>query len=68
MMEEMTQRRAYSVYGQWGGLVSILLLIGVGLFTFFSSEILFAMLGFGEAFLLFFLEIPFLMKVTRISV
>ncbi|KAL3898015.1 MAG: hypothetical protein SGCHY_003024 [Lobulomycetales sp.] len=61
------QSKNFTVWGQWVGLLSILLLLAVGIFTLISDKFLFAIAGFAEAGLLLFLEIPILMRCCPVS-
>ncbi|SAM02695.1 hypothetical protein [Absidia glauca] len=55
-----------SLYGQWLGIVSIILLIALGIVGF-TSHIVFSIVGWVIAFLLVLVEIPLCLKVSRLA-
>ncbi|ORX58167.1 putative clathrin-coated vesicle protein [Hesseltinella vesiculosa] len=65
LMDELRSRN-FSLYGQWGGIVSIILLIVLGAISV-AGNIPFAIIGWIFAFILFFVEVPLCMKVCPTS-
>ncbi|KAI9342989.1 hypothetical protein BD770DRAFT_422005 [Pilaira anomala] len=58
--------RNFSLYGQWFGIISIILLIALGIVDFLSHWI-FSIVGWVIAFLLVLVEIPLCLKVCPTS-
>ncbi|GAA5796788.1 hypothetical protein EDC94DRAFT_618093 [Helicostylum pulchrum] len=58
--------RNFSLYAQWLGVISIVLLIALGVISVGSNPI-FAILGWVIAFILFFVEIPLCVKFCPTS-
>ncbi|CAO3651020.1 unnamed protein product [Cunninghamella blakesleeana] len=58
--------RNFSLYAQWGGVVSIILLIVIGVFTLVDN-IPFSIIGWAIAFVLFFVEVPLCTKFCPTS-
>ncbi|OZJ01581.1 hypothetical protein BZG36_05400 [Bifiguratus adelaidae] len=56
----------FSLYGQWAGVISIVLLIVMGVLTI-THNIIFSIVGWVLAFILVFVEVPFLMKCCPTS-
>ncbi|KAI9475881.1 MAG: hypothetical protein EXX96DRAFT_574998 [Benjaminiella poitrasii] len=58
--------RNFSLYAQWLGVVSIILLIALGVVCL-TSNVIFAIVGWVIAFILFFVEVPFCTKICPTS-
>ncbi|KAI7864696.1 hypothetical protein BDF14DRAFT_1832764 [Spinellus fusiger] len=58
--------RNFSLYAQWWGLTSIILLIALGILSL-ASNIAFAIVGWIIAFVLFFVEVPLCIKFCPTS-
>ncbi|KAI7901089.1 uncharacterized protein BX663DRAFT_531919 [Cokeromyces recurvatus] len=58
--------RNFSFYAQWLGIISIILLIILGVFSL-TSNLPFAIIGWIIAFILFFVEVPFCTKICPTS-
>ncbi|CAO3580747.1 unnamed protein product [Absidia cylindrospora] len=56
----------FSLYGQWLGIISIILLIALGIVGF-MSHIVFSIVGWVIAFLLVLIEIPLCFKICPTS-
>ncbi|KAI8342406.1 hypothetical protein BC941DRAFT_368091 [Chlamydoabsidia padenii] len=65
VMEELKSRN-FSLYAQWGGVVSIILLIILGAISFLGN-IPFAIIGWIFAFVLVFVEVPLCIKFCPTS-
>ncbi|ORZ09537.1 hypothetical protein BCR42DRAFT_423601 [Absidia repens] len=65
LMEELRSRN-FSLYAQWGGIISIILLIVLGAVGFLGN-IPFAILGWIFAFVLVFVEVPLCIKFCPTS-
>ncbi|KAI8064684.1 hypothetical protein BC940DRAFT_305090 [Gongronella butleri] len=65
LMDELRSRN-FSLYAQWGGILSIILLVALGAISI-TSNIPFAIIGWIFAFILFFVEVPLCMKVCPTS-
>ncbi|KAK9452480.1 hypothetical protein V1511DRAFT_507643 [Dipodascopsis uninucleata] len=62
--------RNFSIYGQWTGILSIIVCIAVGIATIFSFNlglIIFSGVCIGQGLVLVFVEIPFLLRICPIS-
>ncbi|CEG76745.1 hypothetical protein RMATCC62417_11602 [Rhizopus microsporus] len=58
--------RNFSLYGQWLGIVSIILLIVLGIVGFLG-HVIFSIVGFVIAFILVFVEVPLCLKFCPTS-
>ncbi|CAO3608016.1 unnamed protein product [Mucor hiemalis] len=63
---EEFRTRNFSLYAQWLGIVSIILLVVLGVFTLTSNPI-FSIIGWVIAFILFFVEVPLCTKFCPTS-
>ncbi|ODQ78575.1 hypothetical protein BABINDRAFT_39276 [Babjeviella inositovora NRRL Y-12698] len=61
--------RNYSVYGQWTGIISIFVCIGLGIANLFhvSVVIVFGIICIVQGLILVFVEIPFMLKCCPMS-
>ncbi|KAK9477047.1 hypothetical protein V1514DRAFT_335004 [Lipomyces japonicus] len=62
--------RNFSIYGQWTGIISIVICVAVGIATIFSFNlglIIFSGVCIAEGLVLVFVEIPFLLRICPIS-
>jgi len=61
--------RNFSIYGQWTGIIAILLCIAVGISNLFHASVLivFSIICLVSGFLLIFIEIPFLLRICPTS-
>ncbi|CAG8630918.1 10779_t:CDS:2, partial [Paraglomus occultum] len=68
IVEEFRSRN-FSIYAQWAGLLSILLLVlfGILAFTTFSVATVFAVIAWVIAFILVFVEVPIFLKICPTS-
>ncbi|KAI8138790.1 hypothetical protein BJV82DRAFT_629807 [Fennellomyces sp. T-0311] len=58
--------RNFSLYAQWLGIISIILLVVLGVFSL-SSNVIFAIIGWVFAFILVFVEVPLCTKFCPTS-
>ncbi|KAI8328302.1 hypothetical protein EDC96DRAFT_530697 [Choanephora cucurbitarum] len=56
----------FALYGQWLGIISIILLIALGIVGFLS-HVVFSIVGWVIAFILVFVEVPLCLKVCPTS-
>ncbi|RKO97847.1 hypothetical protein CXG81DRAFT_15580 [Caulochytrium protostelioides] len=63
-MEEIASGK-FSIYGQWFGILSIIMLIIFGITNMISSRIIFCILGWVMAGIMLFYELPFLTFCCR---
>ncbi|KAK7202403.1 Golgi apparatus membrane protein TVP18 [Myxozyma melibiosi] len=69
VMEELRTRN-FSLYGQWIGILSILICLAVGIatiFTFNVGLIIFSAVCIATGLTIIFVEVPFLLRVCPIS-
>ncbi|PYH41377.1 Tvp18 family protein [Aspergillus saccharolyticus JOP 1030-1] len=69
LAEEFRQRN-FSIYGQWTGVLCIILCLALGIaniFTFNAVIIIFSVLCLVSAFILIFTEVPFLLRICPTS-
>ncbi|KAF3903165.1 hypothetical protein ABW21_db0208560 [Orbilia brochopaga] len=68
IMEELKQRN-FSIYGQWIGILSILLCVALGIANIFHFDIiiLWSVICLVTGFFLVFLEIPLLLRICPTS-
>ncbi|KAI8364915.1 hypothetical protein BD560DRAFT_402440 [Blakeslea trispora] len=65
LLEELKSRN-FSLYAQWLGVISIILLVALGVVAL-TSNIVFAIVGWVIAFILFFIEVPLCTKFCPTS-
>ncbi|KAK9471570.1 uncharacterized protein V1510DRAFT_419663 [Dipodascopsis tothii] len=69
-LTEELKTRNFSLYGQWTGILCIILCIATGIgtiFTFSLGLIIFSAVAIGEGLTLIFVEVPFLLRICPIS-
>ncbi|KAF2453384.1 putative Golgi apparatus membrane protein tvp18 [Lineolata rhizophorae] len=59
--------RNFSIYGQWIGVLCIVLCIAIGIANIFSSHIIFGIICLISGVLLIFVEIPLLLRICPTS-
>jgi hypothetical protein len=61
--------RNFSIYGQWSGVICILLCFALGIANFFnlSLVIIFSAICLASSFVIIFIEIPLLMRICPTS-
>lgn len=61
--------RNFSIYGQWTGILSILICLAVGISNFFHADIIliWAIICVITGFLIIFLEVPLLLRICPTS-
>ncbi|KAI5467741.1 hypothetical protein BGZ63DRAFT_345184 [Mariannaea sp. PMI_226] len=69
LMEEF-QTRNFSIYGQWLGILSMIICLATGIstiFTFVPLRIIFCVLAIVSAFVILFIEVPLLLRICPTS-
>ncbi|KAL2008023.1 hypothetical protein VTN00DRAFT_8005 [Thermoascus crustaceus] len=69
-LAEEFRSRNFSIYGQWTGVVCIILCFALGIaniFSFNALRIVFSIICLVSAFILIFIEIPFLLRICPTS-
>ncbi|KAF7560572.1 hypothetical protein G7046_g3562 [Stylonectria norvegica] len=69
-LKEEFQQRNFSIYGQWFGLLSMIVCFAVGIaniFTFKPLIIVFCALALASAFIILFVEVPLLLRICPTS-
>ncbi|KAJ5155597.1 hypothetical protein N7492_008400 [Penicillium capsulatum] len=69
-LAEEFRSRNFSIYGQWTGVLCIFLCLALGIaniFTVHVVRIVFAVLCIVSAFLILFIEVPFLLRICPTS-
>ncbi|RAL15541.1 Tvp18 family protein [Aspergillus homomorphus CBS 101889] len=69
-LAEEFKTRNFSIYGQWTGVICIILCLALGIaniFTFNAVIIIFSVLCLVSAFILIFTEVPFLLRICPTS-
>ncbi|KAJ5239479.1 Golgi apparatus membrane protein tvp18 [Penicillium chermesinum] len=67
---EEFRSRNFSIYGQWTGVVAIILCFALGIaniFSFNAIEIIFSALCLLSSFLILFIEVPWLLRICPTS-
>ncbi|KAI9929111.1 hypothetical protein ASPWEDRAFT_169052 [Aspergillus wentii DTO 134E9] len=67
---EEFRSRNFSIYGQWTGVVCIVLCFALGIaniFSFNAVRIIFSVLCLVSSFILIFIEVPFLLRICPTS-
>ncbi|KAI1065762.1 uncharacterized protein FIESC28_03160 [Fusarium coffeatum] len=72
-LKEEFQTRNFSIYGQWLGILSMIICLAVGIaniFTFhitFVVRIIFCAFAIASAFIILFIEVPLLLRICPTS-
>ncbi|KAL1999129.1 hypothetical protein VTN02DRAFT_5010 [Thermoascus thermophilus] len=69
-LAEEFRSRNFSIYGQWTGVVCIILCFALGIaniFSFNALRIVFSIICLVSAFVLIFIEVPFLLRICPTS-
>ncbi|KAK0385272.1 hypothetical protein NLU13_7748 [Sarocladium strictum] len=69
-LKEEFQTRNFSIYGQWLGILSMILCLATGISAIFSFRVLLIILGVVAivfAFLILFIEVPLLLRICPTS-
>ncbi|EQK99351.1 hypothetical protein G6O67_008251 [Ophiocordyceps sinensis] len=69
-LKEEFQTRNFSIYGQWLGILSMILCLATGISTIFLFNIVlivFCVLAIISAFLILFIEVPLLLRICPTS-
>ncbi|KAM0426764.1 hypothetical protein ACHAPT_008080 [Fusarium lateritium] len=71
-LKEEFQTRNFSIYGQWLGILSMIVCLAVGIANIFSSlahpiRIIFCALAIASAFIILFIEVPLLLRICPTS-
>ncbi|CAL5872545.1 uncharacterized protein PFLUO_LOCUS6809 [Penicillium psychrofluorescens] len=68
-LAEEFRSRNFSIYGQWTGVLSMILCFAVGISNFFAAplRIIFGALCFASSFVILFIEVPFLLRICPTS-
>ncbi|KAI1908159.1 Golgi apparatus membrane protein tvp18 [Ophidiomyces ophidiicola] len=64
---EELKSRNFSIYGQWTGVLCIILCFAIGLSNVFSSFIVFGIISLVYSPILLFIEVPFLLRICPTS-
>ncbi|CCE27335.1 Golgi apparatus membrane protein tvp18 [Claviceps purpurea] len=69
-LKEEFQTRNFSIYGQWFGILSMIICLATGIssiFTFLPLIIVFAAIAIASSFLIIFIEVPLLLRICPTS-
>ncbi|PHH90395.1 hypothetical protein CDD83_3809 [Cordyceps sp. RAO-2017] len=69
-LKEEFQTRNFSIYGQWLGILSMIICLATGIstiFTFTIGLIIFCALAIASSFLILFIEVPLLLRICPTS-
>lgn len=69
-LKEEFQTRNFSIYGQWLGVLSMILCLATGISSIFSLKpvrIIFCALAIASAFVILFIEVPLLLRICPTS-
>ncbi|KAG6005088.1 Golgi apparatus membrane protein tvp18 [Claviceps maximensis] len=69
-LKEEFQTRNFSIYGQWFGILSMIICLATGIssiFTFLPLIIVFAAIAIASSFLILFIEVPLLLRICPTS-
>ncbi|KAG5941801.1 Golgi apparatus membrane protein tvp18 [Claviceps sorghi] len=69
-LKEEFQTRNFSIYGQWFGILSMIICLATGIssiFTFMPLIIVFAAIAIASSFLILFIELPLLLRICPTS-
>ncbi|KAJ2971772.1 hypothetical protein NQ176_g7532 [Zarea fungicola] len=69
-LKEEFQTRNFSIYGQWLGILSMILCLALGIaniFTIHPLKIIFCAFALASALFIIFIEVPFLLRICPTS-
>ncbi|KAH7151863.1 hypothetical protein B0J13DRAFT_619474 [Dactylonectria estremocensis] len=69
-LKEEFQTRNFSIYGQWLGILSMIICLATGIssiFSFNAVRIVFCALAIASAFIILFVEVPLLLRICPTS-
>ncbi|KAK9440756.1 Golgi apparatus membrane protein TVP18 [Metarhizium brunneum] len=69
-LKEEFQTRNFSIYGQWLGILSMIICLATGISTIFTFKvvlIIFAAIAIASSFLILFIEVPLLLRICPTS-
>lgn len=69
-LKEEFATRNFSIYGQWLGILAMIICLAVGIaniFTFHAGIIIFCAFCIASAFVILFIEVPFLLRICPTS-
>ncbi|GAB0137938.1 Golgi apparatus membrane protein tvp18 [Epichloe bromicola] len=69
-LKEEFQTRNFSIYGQWFGILSMIICLATGIstiFTFVPLLIVFCAIAIASSFLILFIEVPLLLRICPTS-
>ncbi|KAH6900727.1 hypothetical protein B0T10DRAFT_35900 [Thelonectria olida] len=69
-LKEEFQTRNFSIYGQWLGILSMIICLATGIstiFTFHPIRIIFCAFAIASAFVILFVEVPLLLRICPTS-
>ncbi|KAG6015689.1 Golgi apparatus membrane protein tvp18 [Claviceps pusilla] len=69
-LKEEFQTRNFSIYGQWFGILSMIICFATGIssiFTFLPLIIVFSAIAIASSFLIIFIEVPLLLRICPTS-
>ncbi|KAF5002830.1 hypothetical protein FGRMN_84 [Fusarium graminum] len=69
-LKEEFQTRNFSIYGQWLGILSMIICLAVGIaniFTFHVTRYVFCAFAIASAFIILFIEVPLLLRICPTS-
>ncbi|KAF7714935.1 Golgi apparatus membrane protein [Penicillium ucsense] len=68
-LAEEFQSRNFSIYGQWAGVVSMIMCFALGIANIFSPpvRIIFSVICLACSFIILFIEVPFLLRICPTS-
>ncbi|KYK55052.1 hypothetical protein DCS_07013 [Drechmeria coniospora] len=69
-LKEEFQTRNFSIYGQWFGILSMIVCLATGISTIFSFNvglIIFCAIAIASSFLILFIEVPLLLRICPTS-
>ncbi|KZZ95701.1 Membrane protein, Golgi apparatus TVP18/Calcium channel flower [Ascosphaera apis ARSEF 7405] len=67
IFSEEFKSRNFSIYGQWAGVLCIVLCFALGIANLFSSVIAFSIVCLASSIFLIFIEVPFLLRICPTS-
>ncbi|CAF3539101.1 unnamed protein product [Fusarium graminearum] len=69
-LKEEFQTRNFSIYGQWLGIISMIICLAVGIaniFSFHVVRIIFCAFAIASSFVILFIEVPLLLRICPTS-
>ncbi|KAF4976845.1 hypothetical protein FZEAL_6548 [Fusarium zealandicum] len=69
-LKEEFQTRNFSIYGQWLGILSMIICLAVGIANIFSLNVIryiFCAFAIASAFIILFIEVPLLLRICPTS-